>query len=161
MPLTARVSRLLYEEADLLDNGRYADWLALLAPDLRYWAPVRADLARTDEREGETSRLPLFDETRETLALRIQRLGTGLAWSEIPPSRTRRLVGNVIVDDDGSGRVRVRSNLLVFRSRSPHDETILCAGRDDRWSHGDKGWRLHERKISVDQRSVENMSLFL
>lgn len=151
---------LLYREAELLDEGRFDEWLALLAPDLRYWAPSRADLPRAEEAAGEAVRLALFDETRESIALRLKRLQTGLAWSETPPSRTRRHVGNVRVQPLEGARLRVRSYLLVFRSRSPDDETLLSAERDDVWSRSD-GWLLHERRIVVDHRTVDNLSLLL
>ena len=38
-----------------------------------------------------------MDETKATLAGRIARLDTGMAWAEDPPSRTRHLVSNVEV----------------------------------------------------------------
>jgi 3-phenylpropionate/cinnamic acid dioxygenase small subunit len=158
--MIADVGELLYHEAHLLDSGRFHDWLELLAPGLRYWAPVRADLPRDDEAGGEAGRLLLFDETRESLALRVRRLDTGLAWSEIPATRTRRLIGNIVHRDEGDGRVGVRSNFIVFRSRSPGDETILAGAREDLWSRAGR-WLLCERRIIVDHRSVENMSLFL
>lgn len=154
------VCRMLFDEAQLLDSGRFDQWLELLGPDLRYWAPVRADLSRADEAAGEANRLPLFDETRDSLVLRVKRLATGFAWSEIPPTRTRRFVTNVVVDVRADGRLQVRSNLLVFKSRSPGDETLLAGQREDLWSR-DGRWLLHERKIVIDQRTVENISLLL
>jgi 3-phenylpropionate/cinnamic acid dioxygenase small subunit len=153
------VEQLLFREALLLDAGRFQEWLKLLAPDLRYWAPVRADLPRAQENEDEASRLPLFDETKATLALRISRLETGLAWIEIPATRTRRFISNVMAESS-DGLIHVRSNLLVFRGRSFADETILVGAREDKWINGDE-WQLKERKITIDHRKVENMSLFL
>jgi 3-phenylpropionate/cinnamic acid dioxygenase small subunit len=158
--VTADAADLLFHEAELLDEGRFNDWLALLAPDLRYWAPSRADQPRNAEQMGEGDRLPLFDETRESLALRIRRLETGLAWSEVPATRTRRLVGNIRATTDDAGRLHLKSNLLVFRSRSPGNESLLSCGRQDVWSRS-ATWLLHQRKIIVDHRTVENISLFL
>jgi 3-phenylpropionate/cinnamic acid dioxygenase small subunit len=152
--------QLLYREAHLLDSGEFQEWLELLAPDLRYWAPVRAEVHRQQESEGEANRLPLFDETKASLALRISRLGTGLAWVENPTTRTRRFVTNIVVEAEPSGLVHVRSNLLLFRSRSFSDETILAGCREDRWSRSDR-WLLKERKILIDHCAVENMSLLL
>jgi 3-phenylpropionate/cinnamic acid dioxygenase small subunit len=158
--MTTDVEQLLYHEAFLLDSGGFHEWLELLAPDVRYWAPVRASLSREQEREGEANRLPLFDETKASLALRISRLDTGLAWVENPSSRTRRFVTNIAVRQEASGLVSVRSNLLVFRSRSFADETILVGCREDKWSGSDKRL-LRERKILIDHCTVENMSLIL
>ena len=154
------VSQLLYHEAHLLDSARFKEWLELLARDVRYWAPVRADLARADEMAGETARLPLFDETRDTLALRIRRLDTGLAWSETPATRTRRFISNIVADIHDSGLVHVRSNVMLFKSRGFTDQTILVGCREDRWSRSEN-WLLKERKILIDHCTVENISLFL
>ena len=61
-----------------------------------------------------------FDEDHYTLGLRIERLEGRHAWTEDPPSRTRRFVTNVRVTPPvGSSRpgqpreVEVRSYLLV------------------------------------------------
>jgi 3-phenylpropionate/cinnamic acid dioxygenase small subunit len=158
--MIAEVCDLLYHEAELLDAGRFDEWLALLAPDLRYWAPSRADLPRAAEQAGEADRLPLFDESRESLTLRIRRLETGLAWSETPATRTRRLIGNVRCEAGSAERLQVRSNVLIWRSRSPGGESILAGARQDVWSHMPH-WQLHERKIVIDHRTVENLSLLL
>jgi 3-phenylpropionate/cinnamic acid dioxygenase small subunit len=154
------VERLLYHEAHLLDSGLFHDWLKLMAPDLRYWAPVRAEVPRKQEAEEESRRLPLFDETKASLALRISRLDTGLAWVEIPPTRTRRFVSNIHAETDADGLFRVRSNFIVFRSRGFREEWLVVGGREDRWTRsGD--WSLRERKITLDHCTIENLPLFL
>jgi 3-phenylpropionate/cinnamic acid dioxygenase small subunit len=156
--LIDEASRLLYHEAHLLDSGRFQEWLDLLARDVRYWAPVRANVFRVEEEENEANRLPLFDETKDSLALRIKRLDTGLAWSEIPNTRTRRFVSNITVESDENGVAHVRSNLMLFKSRSFADETIMVGCREDKWSRADK-WLLKERKILIDHLTVENISV--
>jgi 3-phenylpropionate/cinnamic acid dioxygenase small subunit len=154
------VEQLLYHEAYLLDSGLFRDWLGLMAPDLRYWAPVRAEVHRIQEKENEASRLPLFDETKASLSLRISRLDTGLAWVEIPHTRTRRFISNITAESEENGLVRVRSNFMLFRSRSFSEEWIVVGCREDKWSRLD-GWLLKERKIILDHCTVENMPLFL
>jgi 3-phenylpropionate/cinnamic acid dioxygenase small subunit len=158
--MASEVEELLYHEAHLLDAGRLAEWLELLAPDVRYWAPVRAEAPPGQEAAEESRRLLLFDETKASLGLRIRRLGTGLAWSENPPTRTRRFVSNVVASEAADGIVPVRSNFLLFRSRGFTDETILVGCREDRWSRSGK-WLLKERKILLDHCTVENISQLL
>jgi 3-phenylpropionate/cinnamic acid dioxygenase small subunit len=158
--MATEVEQLLYHEAHLLDSGLFPQWLDLLAQDLRYWAPVRAEHFREEEREEEAGRLLLFDETKASLALRIRRLGTGLAWSETPTTRTRRFVTNVAAGDEVDGIVPVRSNFLLFRSRDFSDESFLVGCREDRWSRAD-GWRLCERKILFDHCKLENVAQLL
>jgi len=154
------VEQLLYREAHLLDTGLFHDWLALMAPDLRYWAPVRAEIPRRREKETEALRLPLFDETKASLALRISRLDTGLAWVDTPPTRTRRFVSNVMAESDPDGLVSVRSNFILFRSRSSAEEWVVVGSREDRWTRANS-WLLRERKIILDHCTVENLPLFL
>lgn len=154
------IERLLFHEADLLDSGRFQEWLALMAPELRYWAPVRAAVSRKDERDGEATRLPLFDETKGSLGLRVSRLETGIAWIDVPPTRTRRLISNIMADRDDDGSVRVKSNFVVFRSRGRGEEWFAVGCREDRWIQA-PGWLLKERKILLDQSTVENLPLFL
>jgi|SRR5579863_1586295 len=151
---------LLYHEAHLLDSGLFLDWLDLLAPNLRYWAPARAEVTREQERNDEAMRLSLFDETKATLTLRIQRLSTGLAWSENPPTRTRRFISNVTVGRQADDVVLIQSNFMLFRSRSFANESILVGCREDKWFNAER-WLLQERKIVVDQCTVENMSVLL
>lgn len=154
------MERLLYHEANLLDSGRFQEWLSLMAPDLRYWAPVRAAVSRKDERDGEATRLPLFDETKTSLGLRVSRLGTGIAWIDVPPTRTRRFISNIMADRTDDGTVRVQSNFVVFRSRGRGEEWFAVGCREDRWFQA-QGWMLQERKIILDQSTVENLPLFL
>lgn len=157
----AEVEQLLYREAYLLDSGLYQEWLDLLAPDLRYWAPARAELGREREQADETQRLALFNETKPSLALRISRLGTGLAWVENPATRTRRFIANVMASGaDANGVIPIRSNFMVFKSRGNSDETILVGCREDKWSNGGK-WLLKERKILIDHWALENLSVLL
>jgi 3-phenylpropionate/cinnamic acid dioxygenase small subunit len=56
--LKQEIEDFLYREADLLDERRYDEWLALLAEDVRYWMPMRRnvkvdDLEREFTREGQ------------------------------------------------------------------------------------------------------------
>jgi 3-phenylpropionate/cinnamic acid dioxygenase small subunit len=154
------IEQLLYHEAYLLDSCQFRAWLELLAPDVRYWAPVRAELQLEQEQSSEASRLPLFDETKSSLTLRIDRLATGLAWIENPTTRSRRFISNVHSANDADGLVRVRSYFLLLRSRGFSDETMVMGCREDRWSRRDT-WLLCERKILIDHCRVENLSLLI
>ena len=158
--MTSEVEQLLYHEAHLLDSGLFHEWLELLAPDLRYWAPARVNVPRKQEKDDEVKRLPLFNETKTSLALRISRLETGLAWVENPPTRTRRFISNVTTQDQDNEIIEVRSNFMLFRSRSFSDETLLVGCREDKWYRPSK-WLLKERKILIDHCTVENMWLLL
>ena len=86
--LYRQVREWLYQEAELLDEGRFEAWLELLADDLLYQAPVR--LTRERATGGDVS-FEMFhlDETRATLGLRVERLRTERA--EKPAKKTAAL----------------------------------------------------------------------
>ena len=53
--LAQEITEFLYREAELLDERRYRDWLALLADDIRYWMPMRRNV-KYGESEREFTR---------------------------------------------------------------------------------------------------------
>src|SRR5690348_6589366 len=96
--LAQDVAEFLYHEAALLDERRYADWLALLADDIRYWMPMRRNVKFGEEgREftREATDIAWFDEGKETLTRRVRQIETGIHWAEEPQSRIAHLVSNV------------------------------------------------------------------
>ena len=74
-----------------------------------------------------------FDEDRYSLEKRVERFETDHAWTEDPPSRTRRFVTNVRCwHGAAEDELVVASNLLLFRSRGDiHDPDLLSARRHD------------------------------
>ena len=67
------------------------------------------DGSRYEETEvsGEKD-LALMDEDKDSLTRRIDRLITGMAWAEDPPSRTRHIITNIEVEaGDAEGELRV------------------------------------------------------
>jgi 3-phenylpropionate/cinnamic acid dioxygenase small subunit len=171
------VERLLYQEARLLDERRFHDWLEFFTDDVRYWMGMRSnrypkkskaiaildpdryiedDLTREDE-------LAIFDETRETLTRRVARLDTGMAWAEDPPSRTRRLLANIEVEPgDTAAELKVYCNFIVYRSRAETEQDFYVGARLDvlRRVHG--AWKIARRKLTLDQNvlSAKNVSIF-
>ena len=110
--LQQEIEQFLFAEAALLDGRAWRAWLALLADDLRYRMPLRFNrLAR--QRDHEYSRDDesfLFDETKDSMDMRIRRIETGMAWAEEPPSRTRHMVTNVRIEAiDATDELLVRS----------------------------------------------------
>src|SRR5712672_4209964 len=92
------VAEFLYREADLLDERRYEEWLALLADDIRYWMPMRRNV-KFGEGEREFTRagtdIAWFDEGKDTLTRRVRQIQTGIHWAEEPVSRISHLITNV------------------------------------------------------------------
>jgi 3-phenylpropionate/cinnamic acid dioxygenase small subunit len=166
------VEQFYYEEAELLDDGRYADWLELLADDVDYWMPTRTNRMRRQQALSIAARgeAAFYDETKESLVWRIRRFDSGMAWAEDPPSRTRHLVTNIVahhVDPDAqagftSDDLEVRSAFLVYRNRLEREENIFAGRRVDILRRTDKGLRVARRVILLDQNVLQakNISTF-
>ena len=133
--LQYELEQFLYAEAALLDEHRYEEWLQLFTPDVHYHVPARTNRAtRAPEHED----LPSpdgsahFDDDLRGLSVRVARLTSGLAWSEYPLSRTRRLVSNVQLRAlPTPGQLEVRSAFLLYRSRHEHDVDVFAGLRHD------------------------------
>ena len=154
----------LYLESLALDERRFRDWLTAFAKDARYEIPVRVTREKLAEWElSPNSRI--FDDTKQTLDIRIRRLETEFAWSEQPPSRTRHFITNVVVErTEKPDEFQVSSNCLVYRSRG--EETIpslFSAQRKDRLRRDGDSWLIVHRWAALDQAVVNahNMSIFI
>lgn len=162
--LQHEIEQFLFMEAALLDDRRFHEWFDLLADDLEYWMPVRSTTAKGDQ-ESEFAKLgegAFFDEDKGLMAERIRKLDTAYAWSEDPPSRTRRILSNIRVEKLAGDSVSVNSNFLIYRSRLASEEDLWAGRRQDTLRKTDGGWRIARRHIFLDQVSLgsQNLSIF-
>ncbi|MGH7863585.1 MAG: 3-phenylpropionate/cinnamic acid dioxygenase subunit beta [Candidatus Binataceae bacterium] len=161
------IEQFLYYEARLLDDRRIDDWYELLADDIHYFMPTRYNrLKRESDREfsGEHE-AALFDEDKRSMAQRLRRLHTGMAWAEDPPSRTRHLVTNVMIRPTGNpAEFDVDSYYLVYRSRLEREVEIFVGMRHDllRRTETPAQWQIARRTIILDQATLlaRNLSFF-
>src|SRR5215468_1419621 len=150
------VERFLYREARLLDERRFHEWLTLFTDDIRYWMVSRTnrypkhskaisilDPDRYVEDVTGEDELAILDEDRSTLAARVARLDTGMAWAEDPPSRTRHLISNIDVEPgDRATEFKVYSNFIVYRSRAETEEDFYVGARRDLLRRVDGQWEI-------------------
>ena len=163
--MTDSILDFLYREAELLDEGRYREWLGLLTDDIRYQVPIRFAKERgagPTAITGVATSMFHLDEDHDSLELRVDRLETGFAWAEEPPSRIRHFVSNVRAEpiDGRSDEVAVRSNVLVYRSRwdrPGHD--LLSGERHDVLRRVDGDWRLASRRVILDNTTLPTLNL--
>jgi 3-phenylpropionate/cinnamic acid dioxygenase small subunit len=160
LALRLELENVLFREALLLDEERFDEWLELLADDIRYWAPVRIVRERGQENPFGPHKYAFFDETKADLARRIGRVQSGLAHTEEPPARTRHNISNVHILEADSNAVKLASNFFVFRSRAEREQLFFVGGRQDRWRRTPAGWRLEERRITLDHQAVETITVF-
>jgi 3-phenylpropionate/cinnamic acid dioxygenase small subunit len=162
--LERECARFLYREAELLDGGRFRSWLEVLSPDIDYRVPVRTTRERKDG-DGFSRRAYFMEEDLSSLKLRVARLDSDFAWSENPPTRTRRLVTNVRVAEPAPvDEPAVSSNLAVYCFRGESAAPlVLTAERRDVLRRTTAGWRLARRLVLLDTTilGMESLSIFL
>jgi 3-phenylpropionate/cinnamic acid dioxygenase small subunit len=159
------LNQFYFLEAEFLDDGRFADWLEMLAGDLHYWAPTRTNRLRRQQAlsisaPGEAA---FYDETKESLAWRIRRYDSGMAWAEDPPSRTRHLISNISARERSDGLLQVRSAFLVYRNRLHTEVDLYAGGRNDIIRRdGVHGFEVVKRTILFEQNVLlmKNISTF-
>ena len=113
----------LFHEAQLLDQRRFRDWMALFTEDGTYWVPAVPD------QESPFDQASLFYDDRDLMKTRVDRLEHPRIHVQTPPSRTAHLVGNTIVEqaDEAKGEYLVGSTFIMVEYRD--DQQRIFAGR--------------------------------
>jgi 3-phenylpropionate/cinnamic acid dioxygenase small subunit len=186
------IEQFLYREARLLDERRFGEWLDLFTEDLRYSMSTRGNYYpssskavavldpahRPNDDRDDADALAVLDETKATLAGRVARLGTGMAWAEDPPSRTRHMITNLEIANletanvaianpetgsaDAAAEVEIRCNFIVYKSRSDTEQDFYVGARRDRLRRVDGAWKIARRRLTLDQNVLlaKNISIF-
>ena len=164
------VETFLFHEANLLDDRRYEDWLALLTDDVRYWVPMRrnvkfGELEREFTREGQD--INWFDEGKQTLTQRVNQILTGVHWAEEPLSRISHLVTNVEILEASptaadAEEVSLRCRFIIYRNRVETETDIMVGRREDALRRVDGEWRIAQRQVFLDQNVLlaKNLTFF-
>ena len=168
--LREEIEQFLYHEAELLDERRYEEWLALFTDDAHYFMPMRRNVPHDDlEREFTRAGLDVnwFDEGKDTLTRRVKQILTGIHWAEEPPSRICHLISNVQVVPPPPAatppaEVTVKSRFLVYRNRVETETDFLVGKREDLLRRVNGGWQIARRKIVLDQNVLlaKNLTVF-
>lgn len=155
-------------EARLLDTRQFNSWLDLLAPEIRYTIPLRyhkspdtiRDFATWDVNQelSTEEELGIMEDNFDSLSSRVKRLGSGMAWSETPPSFTRRVVSNLEYLETPEG-YSVTSAFILVKNRFD-DSNWLSGCRNDVLLDVDEDLRLVKRQIILDEGilSAPNLS---
>ncbi len=168
--LTYEIEEFLYQEAEILDERRFEEWLELLTDDVRYFMPMRrnvkfGELDREFTREGQD--INWFDEGKDTLTRRVNQLLTGIHWAEEPLSRICHTVSNVQVlkatpSVSEPSEVAVKCRFMVYRNRVETETDFLVGKREDLMRKVDGRWKIAQRKIILDQNVLlaKNLTFF-
>lgn len=124
--LLREVEQFLFREARFCDELEYDAWEALWTDDGVYWVPANGDDI------DPTRQMSIIFDNRTRIATRIKQLRTGKRHSQAPPSRLRRLIGNIellephpeLPDD-----MAVGANFVIYESRERG--VTIWAGRSE------------------------------
>jgi benzoate/toluate 1,2-dioxygenase beta subunit len=151
-----QVEQFIYYEADLMDEHRYDEWLALWTDDALYWVPSGGDDI-DPKRE-----ISLIYDDRVRLQVRITRLKSGFAHAQEPKSRMRRVVSNIVTQEAENGDIVVFSNFLLIELRRGKQDTF--AGRTVHRLRPDNGsFRLASKKVLLvnNDEHIDNLTFLI
>jgi 3-phenylpropionate/cinnamic acid dioxygenase small subunit len=131
---------ILYREARILDDRRYLEWLEMFGADATYWIPCNGDGA---DPEREVSLI--FDDMAK-LRDRVDRLTTGVAHAQRPPSKTKRLISNVQVENPAENSATVASGFILYELRRGK-ERVFAGRYEHRFSLVAGHWKIAAKKV--------------
>ncbi len=151
-PLTRQEAEdFLYQEARLLDERRFDDWLGLFTQDGRYWIPCGQG-----EDPGLVTHLVYDDRTQ--LEDRVWQLQHPRRFSQNPPSLTSRMISNVQVEVGEDGQTVVCSVFVVRELRKVQggagDERSLGGHYRHHLRWEDGAWRISLKQAWLLSRDM-------
>ena len=134
---TTQLIAYVLDEAELLDAGRYDEWLNLFDDDARYWMPLTP---------GQTDPLlhnSLMYEDKLLLQIRVERLAGARTYSQQPRTRCHHLLQQPRIQhiDQASGEYRLRTAFHYVETRA-----------DQQWLYA--GWTTHHLVRRDDQLKI-------
>lgn len=120
-----QVIDFIYEEARMLDEGRYDAWLALWLPDGHYWMPL--DYAQTDP----INVTSLMYEDMFMLKLRVERLNGARTFSQKPKSRCHHVIQRPFVDELTQQSARTKTFMHYVETRLDEQQLLALTATHD------------------------------
>jgi 3-phenylpropionate/cinnamic acid dioxygenase small subunit len=147
---------ILFAEARLLDHRRYNEWFMMLSDDVVYWVPCNGEGIDPDRE------ISLIYDDHARLCDRIGRLNTGVAHSQSPPSKTCRLISNVLIEPTHGDAVGVRSAFFLYELR--HGQQRIFAGHYQHRLRFDNGlWKIAWKKAVLvnNDEVIDNLTFIV
>lgn len=169
------LERFYFQEARLLDNRQYQQWLALVDPEIRYVMPSRVNRMVDNRERGSEEMIgierelegvdsmgcPIREETYIHLMVRVERAFKMNSWSENPPARTRRIVGNVELMGRCGDERSVLSNFHLYYARPGGGNFMYSGQRRDTLLKSKEGYKIAQREIVMDYANIDVPTLGL
>ena len=152
----AAAIQLVYHEARLLDEKRFAEWYALYTEDALYWMPL------TRDQPLDQAHTSLFYEDKLLLKVRIERLRHPNAFSQQQPSFCQHVLQQPALEsgDPESGQCIIRTPFLYMEAQLDHQ--LLLAGVA--FHHPvmqAEGWRIRMKQVELLNREAALPSIQL
>jgi 3-phenylpropionate/cinnamic acid dioxygenase small subunit len=165
------IEEFLYDEANLLDDRHFNEWIDTLAEDLQYFMPMEYNVKFGDHAKRELTtrdaQMSWFNEGKWTLNKRVEQIQTGVHWAEEPLSRVCRMVSNVQLTNisqnaENQLEVNVTSRFLIYQNRCEYEQYFFVGDRHDCIRKGESEWKLASREIRIHQNVLlaKNLSIF-
>jgi 3-phenylpropionate/cinnamic acid dioxygenase small subunit len=156
--------RYLHYEAELLDDRRYEEWLTLLSPEIEYRIPTRLTRERGSALPEFSEKSFLMLEDIGSLRTRVRRLATAFAFAEDPPTRTRRIIGNIRTGEaESPGEFAVKSNFILVRTKMDQSSQLIAGERSDVLRSSAGNTLLVRRVVHLEHTvlPMENLAIFI
>ena len=158
MPVLTRseAEDLLYREARLLDDLRHQEWLAMLDENATYWIPCNGE--GTDPNRE----ISLVFDDKHRLTDRIGRLQSGLAHAQNPPSKTKRLVSNVQIENATENTATILSGFILYELRRGK-ERVFAGRYEHRLNLVDGTWKIASKKVVLmnNDEVIDNLTFIV
>lgn len=148
--------RLVYQEARLIDQGRLDEWLELFTEQSAYWLPADVTF-----RNPATTVSWEFNDRRR-MEERVERLMTGKAYSQIPPTRTTHSYTNIEQVQVNDDEIHLLCNFIVNTSR-PEGARVLSGWNGFILQRVNDEWMIELKRVNLlDADGPQgNLSFFL
>lgn len=141
-PSLAECEAFLADEAELLDEGRFADWLALFTENAWYWVPIEPD------QDSPLTTVSLMYDDRKLLETRVRRLQGSHMHAQDPRSRTSRIVTNVTLRERRPASALVRSKFMMVEYRRG-DQRLFAGTCFHELVRADGGLRIASKRVDL------------
>jgi benzoate/toluate 1,2-dioxygenase beta subunit len=137
-----KIELFLFEEARLLDTGRFEEWLKLYEPQGIYWMPSQPD--QTDPLNVAS----IMYEDHAILSIRVQRLLEARALVLTPMPRTTHLVSNIEAEETGDGEFTAAAAFICVEHQA--DKQKVYSGRHAyQLARHDDSFRIKLKRVAL------------
>lgn len=145
------VEDFLFLEADLLDEWRLPEWLALFTEDAHYYVPS-TDVAHDASPDDN---LFYVADDRYRLEQRVKRLMKRTAHVEFPHSKTRHLVSNVRIRSQEGDALHVSTAFITHRTNHGATNVYFGTGYYTLVSTSD-GFKIREKRAVLASEGLRD-----